>query len=160
MQKTEDPQLLSEIEWFNGELDRLARDVKDALESAGHEVNLQQETTTQTEQLSGTYETKRFVFDVDGEIEFTLVPNGIWIIGGKGRADLLGPSGSEKLVYLSAGGPSAKFTERPVTSTQSSVRQLFEDVDEDGWYWYDDSPSRRAVKLTSDVLESLLDRVS
>ena len=149
-----------EISWFNEQLDKVQAEFSRLLREAGHTVEVGSTSTTNQEELSGTYETTRYHIVVDGDLELTLHPYGIWLIGAHGRIDVKGPSGTEKLIYLKRGGSALRVEiSSGGKSIESESRSMFQNIEEDGWYWYDDSSYRTVAKLSREVVEAILERV-
>jgi hypothetical protein len=134
-----DTGILAEITWFNGQLVHLKDTFVTWIREEGHEIDVFEENITNNEGLSGKYNTFRYTLILDKTIKFCIVPYGIWIVAAKGRVDISGPSGSEKLLYLQK--------DAPVTT------------EEEGWYWYDDSTIRKTVKLSRELFDYLLGRL-
>lgn len=130
-----DTEILAEIAWFNGQFVHLKDTFVSWIKEEGHEVDISEEKILKKEELSGQYSTFRYTIIIDKNIKLCLVPYGIWIVAAKGRVDISGPSGSEKLIYL------------------------FNNIDEEGWYWYDDSTIRKTVKLSKELLVYLIGRL-
>ncbi len=153
--------ILKEIEWYNSEILSIKEKIENWLKEFGHNVSCTQTEITNTEEISGDYKTYQFNFCIDGNINITLIPYGIWIIGARGRIDIKGSSGSEKLVYFSAGGPGTKIEVKTATGTviEKSSHRYFDNVEEDSWYWYDDSSYRKVVKFSKEIIETLLERI-
>lgn len=131
----------SEIKWYNEEL----VSVKDKLESwlieLGYKVTVSEIEVIKNEGLSGPYKAKQFDFIIDDTLKISLLPSGIWLIGAKGRIDISGPSGSEKLLFFFSGGPGMT------------------NIDEENWYWYDDSSYRKVVTFSKEIVQPLLERL-
>jgi hypothetical protein len=89
---------------------------------------------------------------IDKKINLCLVPYEIWIVAAKGRVDISGPSGSEKLVYLSRGGPATSVEITSGNHSEKTTHRDFNSIDEEGWYWYDDSTIRKMIKLSKEIL--------
>ena len=148
-----------EVEWFNGQLVHLKDTLAAWIQEAGHEVDVSEEKIEKKEEISGTYSTFKYVLTIDKKLKICLVPCGIWIIGARGRIDILGPSGYEKLVYLCKGGPVAAIEIKSSNYFEKSTHKQFNDIDEAGWYWYDDSTIRKMIKLSKETFEYLIGRI-
>lgn len=144
----------TEIAWFNAQLADLNTAFIRWLKEDGHDVQDSKHEITKQEEPNGEYTTYEYTLIIDKALKITLVPYGIRIVAAKGRIDVVGPSGSEKLLYLNK--------EDPVTETSSgsphgkSVHYIFNNIEEDGWYWYDDSGIRKMFKVTKEVAIALL----
>ncbi len=157
----QDELITNEIKWYNNEILTIKEKIATWLKEFGYTVNCTQEEKTNIEELSGKYKTFQFVFNINNTMHITLEPYGIWIIGAKGRIDIKGSSGSEKLVYFCKGGPGLKTEIKTDSGTtvEKSSHRYFDNVDEDAWYWYDDSSYRKVVKLSKETLLALLERI-
>jgi len=151
----------AQIEWYNGEVESVKTRLMKWLKEFGHQVTISEQKITITEELSGPYRAFRYDFLIDESLKVSLIPNGIWIVGAKGRIDLIGPSGTEKLVYFFVGGPgiSTETKDGSGKVIEKSSHGYFDNVDEENWYWYDDSTYRKVVKFTKDVVEPILERL-
>lgn len=127
--------------WFNKQLCLVKDNFIKWLQEIGHEVVTTDKSTKIIEGLGGEYDTKEYTILIDKNISVKIIPYGIWIIGARGRIDIYGPSGSEKLLYFRMGD------------------KIVMNVDEDGWYWDDNSPHRRVLKFSKDIVISLLERL-
>ncbi len=153
----------SEIRWYNQELEEILKTFKYWLIELGYEVEKSGEKLLErTEELSGTYTTKQIDLLIDNEMKISFVPYGIWLIGAKGRIDIVGPAGKEKLVYFKAGGPGISVTEgtRLKKDTRVSRHQIFQNIKTDGWYWYDDSTYRRAEEFSKETVVQIMERIT
>lgn len=149
-----------EISWFNRELDKVQAEFTRLLRDLGHNVEVQTTSTTNQEELSGSYQTTRYDILIDGDLALAVYPYGIWLIGAHGRIDVKGPSGTEKLIYLKRGGPALRVDiSSGGNRIESDTSSVFQHIDEEGWYWYDDSSYRRVAKLNHEVAEAILERV-
>ena len=80
------------------------------------------------------------------------------LIACRGRVDLRGPLGRERLVLLDKGGPALVVTlsegDTPIeTSTQSMVHGQ---VDKPGWYHATNPPGVTVSRLTPEVFREIL----
>ncbi len=151
----------SEINWFNSELRKLKENLEEWLIELGHQISVDEKEITNIEDLSGNYTTTDYTFLIDNELRVILHPFGIWLIGAKGRIDLIGPSGKEKLIYLLAEGPGIKSETKNSSGNVIKKRhhRYFDNVDTDGWYWYDDSSYRKVEKFREEMVSPLLERL-
>jgi hypothetical protein len=151
--------IIAEITWFNAQIARLDEMFIQWLKEDGRDVQNSERKITKQEEMSGEYTTSEYELIVDNALKITLVPYGIWIVAAQGRIDIVGPSGSEKLVYLKKGGPATVVEISSGSYPGKNVHRQFNTIDEDGWYWYDDSIIRKATKLGKEVFLYLLGRV-
>jgi hypothetical protein len=154
-----DDKVLAEIAWFNRQLLYLKDTFIAWLKEESHDVDVSEENIVNNEQPSGPYNTFKYTITIDKKINLCLVPYGIWIVAAKGRVDISGPSGFEKLVYLSRGGPVTSFEITSGNYSEKTTHQHFNNIDEEGWYWYDDSTIRKMIKLSKEILVYLIDRI-
>ena len=154
-----DAKILEEIEWFNGQLVHLKDTLVAWIKEEGHEVDVSEEKFEKKEEISGTYSTFKYVLIIDKKLKICLVPYGIWIIAAKGRIDIFGPSGYEKLVYLYKGGPATTIEIKSANYFEKSTHKQFNNIDEESWYWYDDSTIRKMIKLSKETFEYLIGRI-
>jgi len=152
-------EILAEISWFNEQLAYLRNTFAAWLKEEGHEIDISEEKIRNTEGLSGQYDTFKYTFVVDKTMKFCIIPYGIWIIAARGRIDISGPSGSEKLIYHYKGGPSSTVEIKSVGRCEKLTRKQFDNIDEEGWYWYDDSTIRKMIKLSKETLVYLMGRL-
>ncbi|MBF0260028.1 MAG: hypothetical protein HQK62_14575 [Desulfamplus sp.] len=150
-----------EVSWFNGEVHKFKDLLVTWLRELGHKVEISEEKLEKVEELSGPYKTKQYNLQIDGELNLSIRPFAIWLIGAKGRIDVSGPSGSEKFVFLTIGEPGiiSEIKDSSGRVIEQSGRQFFKNVDETNWYWYDDSSYRKVSKLSKEIIEPLLERL-
>src|ERR1041384_6685679 len=90
-------------------LRQLYSDVRDWVPGKRFEVS--QDTTSLNEVAVGRYQAPVLqISERDRGRIATLAPKGAWIIGARGRVDLIGPMDVQPILYLSAGGPTIKTT--------------------------------------------------
>jgi hypothetical protein len=151
--------IIAETAWFNGQIARLDEAFIQWLKKDGRDVQNSERKITKQEGISGEYTTSENELIVDNVLKITLVPYGIWIIAAQGRIDIVGPSGSEKLVYLKKGDSATVGEMSSVFYHSKNVHHQFNNIAEDGWYWYDDNGIRKMIKLRKKVFVSLLGRL-
>ncbi len=153
----------NKIGWFNNEVVRIKNSFQLWISELGHQITAQEVEITKTEEPSGTYKTKQFDFIMDGSVKISLIPYGIWIIGAKGRIDIHGPSGTEKLLFFATGGPGVSGEINVGRESENGIKKInqgyFDNVDEENWYWYDDSSYRKVAKFSKEIINSLLERL-
>ncbi|MDR2476345.1 MAG: hypothetical protein LBD18_00985 [Treponema sp.] len=152
-------QILDEIKWFNEQLVYLRDTFITWIKEGGHEVDVLEEKINNKEELSGTYSTFKYIMTIDKSIKIILVPYGIWIVAARGRIDISGPSGIEKLIYLYKDGPVSTTEIKSGSFSEKTARHLFNNIDEEGWYWYDDSIIRKMIKISKETFEYLIGRI-
>ena len=136
-------EVLAEISWYNEQLVYLKDTFVSWMEEEGRKVDVSEEKIMNTEGLSGQYSTIKYTLIFDKNMKLCLIPYGIWIVAARGRVDISGPSGSEKLIYLYKGGPVTQF----------------DDINEEGWHWFDDSTIRKMEKLSKEIFGYLIGRL-
>lgn len=152
----------AEIEWYNGQLKKVADQFSEWVKELGHSISrVNEKKIEKAEELSGTYKATQFDLRLDETLNVSLIPYGIWIIGAKGRVDIVGPAGREKLVYLLPEGPAVSVAEpgEPYNTETEHTHQIFSNIQEEGWYWYDDSIYRRAEKFSKETVAQILERI-
>jgi len=114
------------------------------------------------ERVSGSYAVRSLeIMKSDGSEVIRLEPVGTWIIGAEGRVDLKGYNGKEVIIYLTNDGPALNFSETESDGeTSKSTMALFQGVEQDGWYWIEDSRRGRARLMTQELFRDLVSEVS
>lgn len=120
------------------------------------------DTTSLHETATGRYQAPVLrILRKDGSHLATLMPKGAWIIGAKGRVDLVGPMDIQPILLLASGGPALTTTTTiKGEEIERHTRPFFKGVDREGWYYIDDSSPAIARHLTKDAFLSLLERVA
>jgi hypothetical protein len=154
-----DAEILAEITWFNGQILHLKDTFVTWLKEDGHNVDVSEESIVNNEGPSGQYNTFKYTMTIDKRINLCLAPYGIWIVAARGRVDISGPAGSEKLIYLHKGGPVTTIEITSGNHPEKTTHQQFDNIDEEGWYWYDDSTIQRAIKLSKELFGYLMGRL-
>ena len=148
-----------EISWFNGQLADLKNTFVTWIKEEGHEIDVSEESITNNEGLSGPYSTFKYNLVIDKNLKLCIKPYGIWIIAAKGRVDISGPAGYEKLIYLYKDGPATTTEIEMANSSKKTTLLDFDNIDEEGWYWYDNSTIRKMAKLSKDVFKYIIGRL-
>jgi len=154
-----DTNIREEITWFNEQLVSLKDTFVAWIREDGHEVDVSEEKITNNEGLSGKYETYRYTIILDKTIKISIVPYAIWIVAAKGRIDIYGPSGSEKFLYLLKGGPATTIEIKSGNYSEKSTHSYYNNIEEEGWYWFDDSTIQKMEKLSKELFRYLVDRL-
>lgn len=149
------------ISWFNQEAEQFKSLLCTWIQELGYEVDVSEEEITKVEEISGSYKIKQYNLMIDHGLKIDIKPFGIWLIGAGGRIDVSGPSGAEKFVYLSADEPgiAKEIKDSSGRVVERTERSFFKNVDEENWYWYDDSSYRKISKLSKEIVEPLLERL-
>jgi len=102
------------------------------------------------EELTGDYMVPSLVVKTAAQEELAEInPIGACIIEAKGRIDVEGLFGIEHIGYFVNGGP-----------LLSADRQLYEEIDEDGWYWVENTRTGGASPMNKELLLKLIRSVS
>ncbi|HNX77623.1 MAG TPA: hypothetical protein PLM07_16555 [Candidatus Rifleibacterium sp.] len=70
-----------EIKWYSNEIEKFKEQLLHWLKELEHNVEIAENPVTNNEGLSGAYQTKEYLFTIDGNLKITLKPFGIWVIG-------------------------------------------------------------------------------
>ncbi|MCK4814595.1 hypothetical protein KA005_02400 [bacterium] len=114
------------------------------------------------EEIPGRYKVPSLsIQDQEGKQVAELRPIGAWIVGAKGRVDLIGQFDQNNLVYMEAGGPHiATSISIGGEKTEEKAKPLFKGIDQTGWYWIEDKRRGRARLLNAELFMDLLSEVS
>jgi hypothetical protein len=88
------------------------------------------------------------------------MPVGAWVIGARGRADLIGKLDKVILVSLEEGGSAKTNTITCGDRKETSINKFYKGIEEAGWYWIEDRRRGRAHKIDKEVFYDLLTEVS
>lgn len=143
------------VEEFNHRLDALYTDVSSWCEEVGLQTSVEEKINT--EERSGSYETKKLHIIKATKKIATLNPMGIWVIGADGRVDLETDAGKEILVYWREGGCNFR-SEISIDDKviDNSSKKLFADTTE-GWHWMDDRILGKTPLLDKEIFFKVLD---
>lgn len=145
-----------QLDFFVAEVERLYREIKEWVSTSSLECRESQISIT--EKSSGTYTIKKLtIFAEGGDMVAELVPVGTWVIGAKGRVDIIGRHDRLIIVHLS---PAANSSTDAKSHLAPQSRPLFKGIDEAGWYWIEHKLSSRAQKLTAELFFEILDDIS
>ena len=124
-------------------------------------LELRENNINKSEEHLGTYTVPGLtVTDGDNAI-LELRPFGINIIAAEGRVDAVGTNTTQKLVYMSAGGPVMRTRiSSDLHEGEEIERRLYPDVVQEGWYWVHDRPTRRTTRIDDGTLTDLFQAVS
>ena len=109
-------------QFFLANVNQLFDNIKNWL--ADKELHIEQRTIQINEESTGTYNAPTIVISVAQEKLAEIKPVGACIIEAKGRIDIEGLFRIENIGYFVNGGPHL-----------SANKQLYKEVDADGWYW-------------------------
>jgi hypothetical protein len=90
-----------------------------------------------------------------------VVPVGTFVLGARGRVDVVGRVDRATLLYLES-DPHIETTVRSESGSVLSIRRLslFKNVDRPGWYWMIDARHREATYLDRSTFFDILAEVS
>lgn len=114
------------------------------------------------EKASGEYTVKKLIILDDNDNRIAeLVPVGAWIIGAKGRVDLIGKLDEVIIIDLEKGGPTltTSITEEG-KKEENKTKYLYKGVDQEGWYWIENTRLGRLYALDQQLFFELLAEVS
>jgi len=113
------------------------------------------------EEACGAYKVQKLtISDPGGTTIADIVPIGAWIIGAKGRVDLIGRRDKVILVNLEKGGPAMTTTINCGAYEETSATKFYTGVEEAGWYWIEDRRLGKARKIDKELFYGLLAEVS
>jgi len=114
------------------------------------------------EEIPGRYKVPALsIQNQEGKQVAELRPIGAWIVGAKGRVDLIGLFDQNYLVYMEAGGSHiATSISIGGEKTEEKAKPLFKGIDQAGWYWIEDKRRGRARLLNAELFMDLLSEVS
>lgn len=125
-------------------------------------LKMQEEEIVVHEKAPGKYKVQKLIILDDNDNRIAeLVPIGAWIIGAKGRIDLVGKLDKVTIVDLEKGGPTltTSITEGR-KKEEKKTRYLYKVVDHEGWYWIEDTRLGRLYALDQKLFFELLAEVS
>ena len=114
------------------------------------------------EEIPGRYKAPGLsIKDKDGKRIAELRPVGAWIIGAKGRIDIVGRLDQAHLVYMEPPGPCITTAISTAgEELEKKSRLLFQGVNLAGWYWIEDKRRGKAHLLDAKLFMELLAEVS
>lgn len=114
------------------------------------------------EKASGEYTAKKLIILDDNDNTIAeLVPIGAWIIGANGRVDLIGKLDKAIIIDLEKGGLrlTTSITEGE-NKISEETKYLYKGVDQEGWYWIENTRRSRVYALDQQLFFDLLAEVS
>jgi len=100
------------------------------------------------EEASGKYIIDKLIISHDQYKQIAEIqPVGAWIIGGRGRLDLIGKLDQHILIYLNKNGDYHTYS-------------LYKEINQDGWYWIDNKSVGKAHILDKKLFFRLIAEVS
>jgi len=135
-------------QFFLTQVEQLFGEAKNWLSEEKMQVG--QGETKINEEITGIYTAPTLLVSApDGEELAEIIPIGACIIEALGRIDIEGLFGIEHIGYFINGGP-----------LLSAERQLYKEIQEDGWYWIANTREPKAGIITKDLLLELIKSVS
>jgi hypothetical protein len=130
-------------QFFLAQVNQLFGDIKTWL--ADTKLSLKQQEVQINEELTGIYTAPKLVISSPQDKLADIQPYGAHIIEAKGRIDVMGFIGTENLGYFINGGPHL-----------SANRQLYKEIQQDGWYWVANTAEPKAGAINKDLFFQLL----
>jgi len=86
-------------------------------------------------------------------------PGGTYTLMAEGLLDVEGGFGKEHIMYIVEGGP---YINKPATDDKDKlIRQpTYEDIDDDGWYWIEETLLDKAHFMNKNALLEIITQVS
>ncbi|MCP4110450.1 MAG: hypothetical protein GY749_33840 [Desulfobacteraceae bacterium] len=118
------------------------------------------------EKASGKYTTKKLLIYKDENKQIAeLLPVGAWIIGAKGRIDLIGNFDQQILIYLKKDikmetSVTTSINDDEYQEVSKNRHSLYKGFEKAGWYWIGDKRLGKAHFLNKDLFFDLLSEVS
>ena len=125
-------------------------------------LKMKEEEIVVHEKAPGKYKVQKLIIFDDNDNKIAeLVPVGAWIIGAKGRIDLVGKLDKVTIVDLEKGGPTlATSITEGGKKEENKTKYLYKVVDHEGWYWIEDTRLGRIYALDQKLFFELLAEVS
>ncbi len=122
------------------------------------EARVEQQEIEITEKFTGTYTVPSLSISTQtGQALAEIKPRGAYVILAEGLVDVEGGFGREHLTYMVDGGPDSHKA-NPQNPVQIFTEQMFKDIDDDGWYWIEETTDEK-VHFINDK-NALLDIIS
>jgi hypothetical protein len=135
-------------QFFLANVNQLFDDIKNWL--ADKELHIEQRKVQINEESTGLYTAPTLVISTHRNEKLAEIkPYGACIIEAKGRIDVEGLFRIENIGYFVNGGPHL-----------SADRQLYKEVDADGWYWVANTREPKAAAMNKELLLKLIKSVS
>lgn len=123
-------------------------------------LSTKEESIELIEELGGRYSINKLaLFNKNNALLAELVPAGAWVIGAKGRVDLIGKYEREILVYLEA-SPSLRVSCSTPESTEKLTHSLYKGIEREDWYWIESKRLMKARAVSQELFLDLLAEVS
>ncbi len=135
-------------QFFFSKVNQLFDDIKNWLADK-EQLHIEQQEVRINEELTGVYMAPKLVISSPQETLADIKPYGAHIIEAKGRIDIEGLFGIENIGYFINGGPHL-----------SADRQLYKEVEDEGWYWVANTREPQAGAMNKNLLLKLITSVS
>jgi hypothetical protein len=122
-------------------VNQLFGNIKDWLKD---EAQIEQQEIEVTEKFTGTYTVPSLSISTQaGQKLVDLKPKGAYVMLTEGLIDIEGGFGKEYITYMVDGGPDS-YKANPKNSVQIFTEQMFKEIDDDGWYWIEETIENKA----------------
>lgn len=135
-------------QFFLAKVNQLFGDIQNWLADK-KELHVEQQQVRINEELTGVYIAPTLVISLSQEKLAEVKPYGAHIIEAKGRVDIIGGGRAENIGYFANGGPHL-----------SADRQLYKEIEADGWYWVANTCEPKAGVINKDLFLKLFKGVS
>ena len=148
------------INEYLGRLRQLYESVREWMLDAEPDVQFRETETELNEEWTGPYRAPSLVMVRGAGFDLRFMPQGLYMLGGRGRVDVRSRLGSEMIMWVEEGGPAiASWVSDEGRLEESTGRPMFPGVPE-GWAWVDDS-RRQLLHLDRGVfVEEIVRRLS
>lgn len=118
------------------------------------------------EEASGKYHINKLIICKDKNKQIAEIrPIGAWIVGGRGRLDLIGKLDQQILIYLNKCGTVVKSS---ITTSigdehhevSGNTYSLYKGIVQDGWYWIENKNVGKAHILNKELFFRLIAEIS
>jgi len=123
-------------------------------------LHLEQQDIEMTEKFTGGYIAPSLSISTQTGLKLAEIkPKGAYIILAEGLVDVEGGFGREHIIYMVDGGPySCKPTSED--TAQFIKKPMFKGIDNDGWYWVEESLNDKAHFMNKNTLLDVITQVS
>jgi len=123
-------------------------------------VTVKQQNLEIIEKFTGPYTVPSLSISTQAGQELAdIKPRGAYVILAEGLVDIEGGFGREHITYMVDGGPYS-YRPLPENTTQVIKKPMFKGINEDAWYWVEDSRLDRANAMDKELLRELITLVS
>ena len=123
-------------------------------------LQVEQQQIEVREKFTGTYTAPVLSIRTQtGQTLAEIKPKGAYIILAEGLVDIEGGFGREHITYMVDGGPYS-YRPQPENTDQLIKKPMFKGIDDNGWYWVENSRLDRANTINKEVFHDLITVVS